>query len=96
VTDDGWTLRVRDEYLPVRRLGSVNGDIAVIIEADGTRAALMVDELIGQQQVVVKSLEGNFRKVAGISGATIMGDGKVALIFDVPHIVKENPTWKLA
>jgi len=96
VVGDGCTLRVRDEYLPVRRLGDAHGEIAVIIEADGSRAALMVDELIGQQQVVVKSLEGNFRKVAGISGATIMGDGKVALIFDVPHIVRENLTWTLA
>jgi two-component system, chemotaxis family, sensor kinase CheA len=82
------TLRVRDEYLPVRRLGG--GDIAVIVEAEGTRAALLVDALVGQQQVVVKNLEANFRRVAGISGATIMGDGKVALILDVAHIVNES------
>jgi two-component system chemotaxis sensor kinase CheA len=81
------TLRVRDEYLPVRRLGA--GDLAVIVEADGTRAALLVDALVGQQQVVVKNLEANFRRVAGISGATIMGDGKVALILDIAHIVNE-------
>jgi two-component system chemotaxis sensor kinase CheA len=83
------TLRVRDEYLPVRQLGG-GEELAVIMEADGARAALLVDELIGQQQVVVKSLEANFRKVPGVSGATIMGDGKVALILDVAHIVKEN------
>jgi len=60
------------------------------VEADGTRAALLVDELIGQQQVVVKSLEANFRKVPGISAATIMGDGRVALILDTAHIVNRQ------
>ena len=62
--------------------------IGVIVEADGARAVLMVDELVGQQQVVVKSLEANFRKVAGLAGATVMGDGSVALILDVPHLVR--------
>lgn len=97
VAGQGHTLRVRDEYLPVRRLGSTDG-IAVIVEADGARAALLVDELIGQQQVVVKSLEANFRKVPGISGATIMGDGKVALILDLAHIIGQpsgRAQWKL-
>ena len=83
----GETLRVREDYLPVRRLGKA-GEIAVIVEADGGRAALIVDQLIGQQQVVVKSLEANFRRMPGISAATIMGDGSVALILDVPHLVK--------
>jgi two-component system chemotaxis sensor kinase CheA len=83
----GCTLRVRDDYLPVRRLGK--GDIAVIVESEGATAALMVDDLVGQQQIVVKSLEANFRRVPGISGATIMGDGKVALILDVAHIVNQ-------
>jgi two-component system chemotaxis sensor kinase CheA len=92
VAGQGHTLRVRDEYLPVRRLG--RGDaIAVIVEAEGGRAALLVDELIGQQQVVVKSLEANFRKVPGISGATIMGDGKVALILDLAHIIGHG-SWR--
>ena len=97
VAGQGHTLRVRDEYVPVRRLGRSEG-IAVIVEADGARAALLVDELIGQQQVVVKSLEANFRKVPGISGATIMGDGKVALILDLAHIIGQPSTraqWKL-
>jgi two-component system chemotaxis sensor kinase CheA len=76
---------VRDDYLPVQRLGE--GDIAIIVEVDGARAALLVDELIGQQQIVVKSLEANFRKLPGFSGATIMGDGRVALIVDVAHAV---------
>ena len=97
VAGQGHTLRVRDEYVPVRRLGSGEG-IAVIVEAEGARAALLVDELIGQQQVVVKSLEANFRKVPGISGATIMGDGKVALILDLAHIIGQpsgRAQWKL-
>ena len=86
-------LFVRGEYLPVVVLHEVFGvpgavtsferGIMVIIEADGTKAALFVDALLGQQQVVIKSLEANYRKVAGISGATIMGDGHVALILDV-------------
>jgi two-component system chemotaxis sensor kinase CheA len=88
VAGGGHTLRVRDDYLPVQKLGQ--GDIAVIVEADGAKAALMVDALIGQQQIVVKSLEANFRRVPGVSGATIMGDGKVALILDMAHIVNQK------
>lgn len=93
----GDVVKVRDEYLPVVRLarvfpprkaGAQPDGIAVIVEADGHLAALIVDELVGQQQVVVKSLEANFRKVPGISGATVMGDGSVALILDVSHIVR--------
>jgi len=85
----GRTLRVREDYLPVHQLGR-SESIAVIVETDGGRAALLVDELIGQQQVVVKSLEANFRKVPGISAATIMGDGSVALILDMAHIVNRQ------
>jgi two-component system chemotaxis sensor kinase CheA len=93
----GDTLRVRDEYLPVLHLGRLfppqkpreqAAGIAVIVETDGSKAALLVDELVGQQQVVVKSLETNFRKVPGLSGATVMGDGSVALILDVAHLVR--------
>jgi two-component system chemotaxis sensor kinase CheA len=86
-------LFVRGEYLPVIALHEMFGipgavtalerGIMVIIEADGTKAALFVDALVGQQQVVIKSLEANYRKVNGVSGATIMGDGHVALILDV-------------
>ena len=92
----GNTLRVRDAYLPVLRLADIfppitpstqTRGIAVIVESDGHHCALIVDEGLGQQQVVVKSLEANFRKVPGISGATVMGDGSVALILDVSHIV---------
>jgi two-component system, chemotaxis family, sensor kinase CheA len=93
----GDTLRVRETYLPVIHLARVfpparrsdqPGGIAVIVEADGRQAALVIDEVVGQQQVVVKSLEANFRKVPGLSGATVMGDGSVALILDVAHIVR--------
>jgi two-component system chemotaxis sensor kinase CheA len=93
----GDTLRVRDEYLPVLHLARLfppqkpreqHSGIAVIVETDGSKAALLVDELVGQQQVVVKSLETNFRKVPGLSGATVMGDGSVALILDVAHLVR--------
>jgi two-component system, chemotaxis family, sensor kinase CheA len=93
----GNTLRVRDAYLPVLRLADIfpprtpsteSRGIAVIVEADGSHCALIVDEVVGQQQVVVKSLEANFRKVPGLSAATVMGDGSVALILDVSHIVR--------
>ena len=59
----------------------------VVLEADGQSAALFIDQLIGQHQVVIKSLEANYRRVPGIAGATIMGDGRVALILDVPVLV---------
>lgn len=93
VSGDGRVLRVRGEYLPLVALHEVfaireavtepRKGIAVIVEAEGKKTALLVDELLGQHQVVIKSLESNFRKVPGMSGATIMGDGKVALILDV-------------
>jgi len=90
-------IQVRDEYLPVVTLhelfhvpGAVTAlaeGIMIILEADGTKAALFVDAMVGQHQVVIKSLETNYRKVAGVSGATIMGDGRVALILDVSMLV---------
>jgi two-component system chemotaxis sensor kinase CheA len=93
----GDTLRVRDDYLPVLRLAELfppcapsarPGGIAVVVETDGCNAAVIVDELVGQQQIVVKSLEKNFRKVPGLSGATVMDDGSVALILDVGQLVR--------
>ena len=90
---------VRDETLPVLRLYEVFGasprytnpseGLLVIVENDGHKVALFVDELIGQSQAVIKSLETNYRKVDGIAGATIMGDGRVALILDVPGLIKQ-------
>ena len=93
-------VKVRDEYMPVIELEKVfqvprfdfekSCDIMVVVEADGCRVALLVDELLGQQQVVVKNLESNYRKVPNISGATILGDGKVALILDTGALVRRS------
>ena len=60
----------------------------VIIEAEGRRVAALVDELLGQHQVVVKNLESNYKRVPNVSGATILGDGRVALILDVAGLIK--------
>ena len=88
----------RTDYLPVIRLHELFGiepdsrDIAegllVVLEADGRRVAMLVDELLAQQQVVIKSLETNFKQVPGLAGATIHGDGTVALILDVPGLIR--------
>ncbi len=98
ISGQGKVVQVRGEYLPLLALHKVfNVDakftdpmegILVLLEAEGKKVALQVDELVGQHQVVIKSLETNYRKVAGISGATIMGDGRVALIIDVAALVK--------
>ena len=84
---------MRGEYLPVlalhERFGvadavrALDQGIMVVLESGASKFALLVDALIGQHQVVIKSLEANYRKVSGISGATIMGDGHVAMILDV-------------
>jgi two-component system chemotaxis sensor kinase CheA len=91
-------IQVRDEFLPVvelervfdvRRHGGEREDaVMVVIESDGVRIAALVDELLGQQQVVVKNLESNYGPVDNVSGATIMGDGSVALILDVGALVR--------
>ena len=93
-------VKVRDEYMPVVELEKLfqvprfdfdrQCDIMVVVEADGSRVALLVDELLGQQQVVVKNLETNYRKVPNVSGATILGDGKVALILDTGALVRRS------
>jgi two-component system, chemotaxis family, sensor kinase CheA len=92
--------RLRDEYLPIIRLADAFGvapeesntqnGLLVIVEADNKRVCLMVDELLAQQQVVIKSLDTNFKPVAGIAGATILGDGAVALIIDVRELVRPS------
>lgn len=97
VSGEGRLLRVRGEYLPLVALHEIfnvrpeadelQKGIVVIVDAEGKKTALFVDELLGQHQVVIKSLESNYRKVQGVSGATIMGDGKVALILDVAALV---------
>ena len=88
----GEVISLRGEVVSLLRLHSVLGiprsnhddqGLIVIVEDQGRRVALLVDELVGQQQVVIKNLESNFRKVPGVGGATILGDGRVALILDI-------------
>jgi two-component system chemotaxis sensor kinase CheA len=99
VTGGGELFHFRDAWLPVLRLQDAFGceggrraveqGLVIVVEGDGTRVGLFVDELIGQQQAVVKSLEANYRRVAGISGATILADGSVALIVDVAGLSRQ-------
>ncbi|MBS4098002.1 MAG: chemotaxis protein CheA [Sulfuricella sp.] len=98
VSGTGQVVHVRGEYIPLIALYKIFGmtpkitdpskGIVVLLEAEGRKAAMFVDELVGQHQVVIKSLETNYRKVPGVSGATIMGDGRVALILDVGTLVR--------
>ena len=100
VGGSGRVVEVRDEFMPVVELEQVFNvprfdfehvsSIMVVVEAEGGRVAMLVDELLGQQQVVVKNLEANYRKVTDVSGATIMGDGRVALILDVGSLVRRS------
>jgi two-component system chemotaxis sensor kinase CheA len=93
IVERGEVVNVRGHYVPVIRLADVFGiasditdpskGILVILETEGEQVAVLVDELVGQQQVVVKSLEQNFQKVDGFAGATILGDGTVGFILDV-------------
>ena len=99
-------LEVRGEYLPLVELWKVfevdgakteaTQGIVVILQSAGRRYALLVDQLIGQHQVVVKNLESNYRKVPGISAATILGDGSVALIVDVSALQGLNREQRVA
>ena len=93
----GKVLKVRGDYLPLvnlaefYRLGDARLDensLVVVVEGSGRKLALVVDELLGQQQVVVKNLEANYRRIPAVSGATILGDGRVALIVDVGGLVR--------
>ena len=99
VAGRGETFKLRDEYLPIVRMHEIFGienpdakaltdGILVVVEGEGRRCGLFVDDLLGQQQVVIKSLEANYRKVDGLSGATILGDGSVALILDIPGLMR--------
>lgn len=100
IAGQGKVVKVREEYLPLIPLYQIfaiepscadpSKGILVILESEGKKAALLVDSLVGQQQVVVKNLESNFRKVAGISGATILGDGGVSLILDVAALLRSS------
>jgi two-component system chemotaxis sensor kinase CheA len=98
VKGDREVISLRGEFIPVVRLQRLMGGggedrgsgraLLVLVESEGRRAAMAVDELLGQQQVVIKSLETHYRRVEGISGATILGDGRVALILDVPGLLR--------
>ncbi|MER2602798.1 MAG: chemotaxis protein CheA [Candidatus Competibacter phosphatis] len=93
-------LRFRGQHLPILRLYELFGakgaitdlqkGLLVVVEADGRQVGLFVDDLLGQQQVSIKSLEKNFRRVAGVAGATILGDGRVGLILDISGLVRIN------
>lgn len=90
--------RHREQVLPIIPLHSAfncrnavtnpTEGIVIVVEGDGARAGLLVDALLGQQQAVIKSLETNYKRVHGLSGATILGDGSIALIVDVPGLVR--------
>ena len=100
ISGKGRVIKVRGEYLPLiplyqmfditPRFTNPCEGIVVILEAEGRKAGLFVDDLVGQQQVVVKNLESNYRKVTGISGATILGDGGVSLILDVSALMRSS------
>ncbi len=97
VSGKGELYKLRDEYVSVIRLYDVfnleptitdlEDGLLVVVEGEGQKVGLFIDDLLGQQQVVIKSLETNYRKVLGLSGATILGDGTVALILDVPGLI---------
>lgn len=97
ISGQGQVVCVRGEYVPVIALHQIFNipskftnpieGILVLLEVEGKTIALFVDELVGQHQVVIKSLETNYRKVLGVSGATIMGDGRVAMIIDAGELV---------
>ena len=90
--------RLRDEYIPIVKLWEVfdaepnsremSDSLLVVVEVGSAKVAIVVDDLLGQQQVVIKSMETNYKKVAGISGATILGDGTVSLILDITDLVQ--------
>ena len=98
IVGEGEVVNVRGRVLPIVRLYEVlavtprvtdpTQSLLVIVENGRNQVALLVDELVGQHQVVIKSLEANYQRVDGVSGATIMGDGRVALILDVPGLVR--------
>lgn len=99
VAGKGETFRLRSDYLPIVRMHEIfdvktaraqklTEGLMVVVEGQGLRCGLFVDDLLGQQQVVIKSLEANYRRVEGVSGATILGDGSVALILDIPGLVR--------
>ncbi|MGB3462521.1 MAG: chemotaxis protein CheA [Rhodanobacter lindaniclasticus] len=106
IAGGGEVFHFRNEYLPIMRLHRAFGcnaaiteierGIVVVVEEEGRRVGLLVDDLLGQQQAVVKSLEAHYQRVQGISGATILSDGSVALIVDVCGVVRLGQRSKAA
>ncbi|MEZ0231341.1 MAG: chemotaxis protein CheA [Methylophilaceae bacterium] len=100
ISGQGSVVKVRDDYVPIIPLHQMfniepkytdpSKGILVVLQVEDRKAALFVDGLVGQQQVVVKNLESNYRKVAGVSGATILGDGSVSLILDVSNLLRSS------
>ncbi len=98
LTGSAQVYKLREEYIPILRLYKIfdispsttqlEQGILVIVEGDGQKIGLFVDELLSQQQIVIKSLETNYKKIEGVSGATILGDGSVALILDVAGLIR--------
>ncbi|MEW5756507.1 MAG: chemotaxis protein CheA [Pseudomonadota bacterium] len=96
--------RLRDEYIPVIRLYEIfnitpkttefEEGLLIVVESDGKKVGLFVDDLLGQQQVVIKGLETNYKRVEGFSGATILGDGTVALIMDISGVIAMSKSIK--
>ncbi len=98
VSGNGEVYLMRDRYIPVVRAENQFGiapdpdktaDLLVIVETENQRFGVLVHELLEQQQIVIKSIEKNYKKVPGLTGATILGDGRVALILDVPSLAHE-------
>tara|TARA_B100001109_G_scaffold255677_1_gene260002 strand:- start:51846 stop:53849 length:2004 start_codon:yes stop_codon:yes gene_type:complete len=104
ITGSQYVMKLRDEYIPIVRLDELFGlrrhdeeldnPMLVVVEGDTEKIGIVVDDLLGQQQVVIKSLEQNYQRVNGISGATILGDGTVALIIDISNIGKNIDSVK--
>ncbi|AOW75769.1 chemotaxis protein CheA [Colwellia sp. PAMC 20917] len=98
VSGDMLLYRLREDNVPVIPIYQlfnipcefehIESCLLVVVEADGQKIGLMVDDLLAQQQVVIKSLNDNYQQVQGVSGATILGDGSVAMILDVPGIIE--------
>lgn len=97
IVDRAEVYKLRDEYISILRLyetfdlkpdtEEIDNGLLVVVEGDGRKVGLFVDELLAQQQVVIKSLETNYKRIEGISGATILGDGTVAMILDIPGLI---------
>ena len=97
VSGDMVLYRLREDNVPIIRLyqefgieadnTDIENALLVVVEADGQKVGLLVDDLLAQQQVVIKSLESNYKRIEGISGATILGDGSVSMILDVPGLI---------